>query len=105
MLTRTADPVGSKAECDRQALNEILQEELQRYFLVLSISHSAVFLSCIGFSRKELWVFSELNKLVLERKCNLLENEWVISLFHERIKFQNATRETGPTENSGMYMR
>ena len=54
---------------------------------------------------KELWVFSELNKLVLERKGNLLENEWVISLFHERIKFQNATRETGPTENSGMYMR
>ena len=52
--------------------NETLQEELQRYFLVLSISHSAVFLSCIDFSLKELWVFSELKKSVVERK----ENYW-----------------------------
>ena len=53
-----------------RSLNETLQEELQRYFLVLSILHSAVFLSCIGFSMKELWVFSELKKSVLERKGN-----------------------------------
>jgi len=73
MLTRTADPVGSKAECDRQAL---LMKLCRKSFRDTSLSYPfhtlLFFLSCIGFSLKELWVFSELKKSVLERK----ENYW-----------------------------